>query len=690
MTMTTFAEAEARLVETLPGYESREQQQNLAVAVEECIASGRHLLGQAGCGCGKSLATIIPAILAGKRAIVSTATKGLQDQIANKDLPFLAEHLGVPFTYALLKGRSNYVCVAALADETSTEVCGEVLISRIRTRTEDDAFDGERDNLGFEVDNKQWRSLTMTSDECPGKAQCPFSADCYAEKAKARAQESHIVVVNHALLCTDAFVKEVTDGFGTMIGEYDVAIIDEAHELREYATNAMTTRITEGSFIALVGEVRNFARTLRNDEQASTVNLLGGDVLNTARILWESLPSNERGQSARLRRGHITDNRDPWVNTVNALFDFNEAVRNLSLDNVDTKAERAHEKARTRKSKLLNRSHNLHARIVDIIKVADTALVRWIETETYTTRRGVAQESKAIKSAPVDVAPMLKQWFWERHLVEHERFNTHTGENYVVHEAPLTAILVSATLAPKPGQEGFDYMARTLGVPNPVCLDAGSPFDYETQARLYIPSHLPDPKKNTAAWSAMSITEMGELVRISDGRALLLFTSRKEMDNAYETLVDGPNPLPYTCFKQGQAPNKILAERFVADHHSVLFALKSFFQGVDFQGDTLSLVVINKLPFAVPTEPMNEARCEVIEARGGNVFGDFVVPEMTLPLQQAFGRLIRHRNDNGVVAILDPRIKKAGYGKGILRSLPPAPQCETTDEVRSFFEGLDN
>lgn len=588
---------------------------------------------------GKSLATAIPAILSGRRTVIATATKALQDQVAHKDLPFLAEHLGVPFTYALLKGRSNYLCRQAAMEPDAERI---VEIGRVRERMAETDFDGERDNLGFEVSNIEWSNLTVSSEECPGRKNCPWGVECYAELAKERANAADVVITNHALLSIDAQLAE-TGIPGVMLGDFEVLIVDEAHELESYARNAWTTRMTEHTFDNLLSNVRTWTRD-NVDQYSDEMDELLAASARAVRELWGVF------EEGRLRQSNVLEHEDEWVALINSLQAVAarfSAWETKGYDRIQL----------TRFGRIARRLGSTVQKLVDIVLQGDSTIVRWIETET--TRRN--DKILTLKAAPVELGPILARCLWSR----------------------ATPILVSATLEI---DGGFDYPAKRLGVTGFRGLNVGTPFDFGRQARLYVPAHIPAPDaQNRAAWSAMAIAEMRELVRASDGRALLLFTSTSQMRTAFDSLAKF---LPYTCLMQGQLPNKKLAERFMEDVQSVLFATRSFFTGVDFQGEACSLVVIDKLPFPVPTEPLVSAQTELIEARGGNSFSEFVVPEMTLPLIQGFGRLIRTKADRGVVAILDPRLITKGYGKRILRSLPPAPKLDTIGEVKAFFDAV--
>ena len=339
-------------------------------------------------------------------------------------------------------------------------------------------------------------------------------------------------------------------------------------------------------------------------------------------------------------------------------------------------------------NRLIRRFENATESISQLV-TADDENVKFVEEETKKFR-GKSTTSKVIQALPVQMGDIFHHELWKDDRICRNCNGTGHEDNDkncfrchgIGHKPNVTTLLLSATLTTDGGR--FDYCAAQLGLTTYDSFDVGTPFDFQNQSRLYIPSHIPEPTQaNKETWGSMSIAEIGDLINASDGRALVLFTSTKQMRAAYDHL--SPR-LPYTCLVQGNGTNKELARIFTEDEHSVLFATKSFMTGVDFQGSTCSLVVIDKLPFAVPTDPIVEARCELIEKRGGNTFAEFQVPMMTLVLQQAFGRLIRHSNDQGVVAILDRRLTSKGYGRKIVASLPDTPLITTIEEVQSFFE----
>jgi ATP-dependent DNA helicase DinG len=640
--ITSFEDAEHVLAENLPNYESRTPQKLGAHAVEEAFANEKHLILEAGCGVGKSLATLIPAILSGQRTIVSTATKALQNQYVQKDIPFLQENL-CDFTWARLMGRNAYFCTnrALLAVEEDP---------MIRTLLEDAAkegFGGIREDFAYDIPASVWTKVCSDSDEC-ADLKCRQRAGCFAAIARHNAAEAQIVVVNHALLCTDLMITKESEGNATMLGEYSQVIVDECHELKGYAQSSLGAQFSEASINSLSSEVRNFLGREFSPSERRAVEEADSNVQGAKMMLWMAFSAvvKDGSSSIRITPETLMNLENEWIGMSNAFTAFSKELGKLS--GFGTKIE-------VRLQSLQRRAKSVAMRFSHIITADFADMVRWIETDR--TKSGLTR--LVIKTMPIDVAPFLAEELFSR----------------------STVVMISAT-AQVSGS--FNFLARSVGVEDFVGLDVGTVFDYPSQGLIYVPAHLPEPSGNSRmAWESLAPVEMLELVRASDGRALLLFTSYAAMKRAYEII----SPvIDHRCLMQGQANTSVLTELFKTDVHSVLFATRTFFTGMDIQGDALSLVVIDKLPFASPSDPIVEATCQAIKARGGNDFAEFQIPTMSLSLEQAAGRLIRHRNDKGVVAILDVRLLTKAYGKKIMKSLPSFTKVSKIQDVEEFFD----
>jgi ATP-dependent DNA helicase DinG len=667
-----FDSAQEALARSLPAYERRAPQATLAHAIEAHLAGSAanvHLLGEAGTGTGKSLGYLIPAITSGKRVIISTATKALQDQIAFKDLPFLKAHLGIDFTYAILKGKSNYFCeVAGEKAALDNPDLMKGVYAKLNAEKANFNFLAEKDDFD-NIDPRDWSTLTTSTDDCPGRKKCPFGETCYAERAKDYAKAAQVVVVNHALLLTDLRIREATQHSVKILGDYDAVIFDEAHEIEEYATSCWQIDLKERKLTNLSADVKNFAERVgtKDNETAARLSRATAPFTAATQALWRKLPVG------RLLNSDIADMKDEIMNVFTTITDVASLLADIDLSQAtDRKAREGNH------LKLTKRIENISDAVAGLVFGADTNdSVAWVDVETF---RNVAV--KTLHSAPINVAPLLSSNLFAQNrpcpACDGARCRTCHQTGLLPN---IISILVSATLSVN---RKFDFISNRLGVGSYDGLDVGTPFDYTTQARLYVPKHLPEPTQaNMSRWSSLAINEINELVTASDGRALLLFTSTKQMKLAYDALA---GVLPYTCLVQGVGSNKDLAAKFMDDTHSVLFATRSFFTGVDFQGSACSLVVIDRLVFDVPTDPIFAARCEAVERAGGKSFFDYSVPKMSLTLKQGFGRLIRHRDDWGVVAILDSRVITKGYGKTVLNSLPDAPVLTELSEVKDFFE----
>jgi len=609
-----------KLEAILAGYEPRSEQAELAQAVARALSGKEHLLAEAGTGTGKSLAYLLPALSSGKRVVVSTATKALQEQLLEKDVPVAAVALGREARVAVLKGRQNYVCRRALA---GYELLGGALFPRPE---EAQAFEalrpwlastdtGDRSELPFEPPQAVWAEIAVGSDQCLGR-RCPFLASCFSEEARRRAQETDLVVVNHALYFADLAVRERKEG-ARILPEHEAVIFDEAHRLEEAATTWLGGRISLGGLRRLARDVERACREGGRPAPGRAIERLqeAGQALIVA-----VAPSEGR---ARLRQPPLA-----LAQTLSErLVALAEALQGGG-EELDALARRA-----------------LHAAgdVESWARGDDDERVAWAEPD-------------ALVWAPVDVSRTLRERLWK---------------------AGPTAILVSATLA---SAGDFSFVCDRLGLRGVQELAVGSPFSFREQVLLYVPEDMPDPREPNALRRVAE--EAALLCQLSRGRALVLTSSYRALRAVADRM---RATIAYELLVQGEAPRERLLERFRERVHSVLVATGTFWQGVDIPGESLSLLVIDKLPFQAPGDPLVEARCERIAARGGDPFREYLLPRAVLQLRQGFGRLIRSRADRGVVALLDPRVHARPYGRVFLASLPPCRLTSERAQVAAFL-----
>ncbi len=669
-TPATFAEAQDVLAARLPGYTRRPQQMALAEKIEQAIKAGSHGLLQASTGTGKSLALLIPGILSGQRVVVATSTKALQNQYATTDLPFLQEHLGVPFGWAVLKGRANYPCLAkASAIEAPSPVQAQVIERMKAASTPEEILDRE----DFpELNAEDWRPFSMTASECPGSKNCPFAKQCFAERAKGRAADASIVITNTALLMMDLLLRQQTNDAVAMLGEIDMIFVDEAHNLPDAATSALEDTMNQNALLRLARDMEAYLTETRGNEKSAAA------ITERTEEFWAGLDDR---YASEIRRGHRDGNPLPLhqVVIVRELAPAITAIhRAINAAREEIKAYRADtDRQKIARSRLLTRSASWMMRLENFLTEPESKTVRWAERET-TTFRGKSETRMVLRSAPISVGPFLRDAMWDKFPV----------------------LLSSATLTSgtrRDGSPDFDFIAYQLGLSltqdEVVTFDAGTPFDYKRQSLLYTPGkEAPEPTGESArAWRVFAQSATAELVRKSGGGALLLFTSNLAMREAHQTLAPQFESMGLTVLSQGEAPAGTLVQRFKADGNAVLFGLKAFFEGVDIPTRALRLVVIDKLPFAVPTDLLWQARGEEINRRYNDTWASFnkmAVPNMILILTQAFGRLIRHADDIGVVAILDPRLVTKKYGSRIISALPPATLTHDIKTASAFLENL--
>lgn len=658
----SWNDAEAAFAKALPGYESRTAQQGLAHAIEDSFAAHGHLLAQAGTGTGKSLAGLVPAVFhakaCGQPVAVATATKALQDQYAGKDLPFLqgvfAEHLGIDFSFAVLKGRGNYLCQAKLAELAPESVFNQgPLMEEVASRGAE--LSGDLDDLVTTIDMRDKPKLTSSSDECPGKSDCPFGQTCFAVKAKERAQEADIVVVNDSILVMDAKLRadsKGNDGRPTisLLPDLCGVVIDEAHELEEYATSALGNEFSERTITALANELTSFIKAV--DSGASSDFGLHG----AAKGLFDHLTgilTKSKVSTFMVTTSRVLDLDTEFYAILDALNVASGALKGLYVHGDDRAAQR--------RKRLSKRIGTLTDRIKSVMLADDGDIVRWVESD--------AKRGTILKFAPLHVGNFLREHIWDQ----------------------IPAVLLSATLAL--GSD-FSYIAGRLGLTSYASFDAGTPFDYRKQSRIFVPEGFDPTPANASNWRAKVTATIPELVGAAGGRALLLFTSTSAMKEAYDNTSGALKRMGLTVLVQGQQPNRVLSEIFKSDETSVLFALKSFMTGFDVQGDALRLVILDKLPYANPMDVIFKARSEAIDryAHGfmEKSFMKLAVPAMALVLLQAVGRLIRTMSDEGMVVILDSRLTdpKKGYMRTVRNAMPPSTQVRSLAEAKEYLGEL--
>jgi len=651
----TWDQAEDGLAKHWGSFQSRPQQRAFAHAVAETLhgnARHRTRLAQAGVGCGKSLGYLIPAIATGRRVVVAVSTKALQDQLYLKDLPMLAASLFPNLKYAMLKGRSNYVCLRA-CDKSGSDATVHVLSA------------GERTDLVTPVDDQQWREMVTDAEGCVGRKACPFADRCFSELAKQRALDAQVLVVNTSLLTQDLRLRAMTRGKASLLGDYEYLIVDEAHEMADIVAGGLSVQVTLRRIMDTTSKLAYHLDAADAASQVEKVNTLASSFFNASKTWFEQQRDARTADLAdedRSSVGQIVDALQPLADKVSRAQCNCEPVIDPETGEEDLKCEY------NRRVSSLMSDLCLFAAAPDGADGGGGVDVVWMET---TGRRGEV----ALKSAPAEVGGWLRSVLWEG-------FSTARGE------AEIPAVLTSATLAV--GGD-FTYVARRLGIPAFDDTDVGTPFDYGKQAVLYLPPiSAPNPSRQRAEWLPWAQQQMAQLVDASDGGALLLFTSVSAMRGAYDALSRQFRRDGRFSYLQGDGmDNRELAKRFEQDHSSVLFATRSFMTGVDFAGKTCHLVVIDKLPFPVPEDPVFKARCKAVEQRFGEraSFSRVSIPEMSMVLQQAGGRLIRTVNDRGVLAILDPRMR-AGWAGPIRRSLPKMRDVQTIEDVREFYDGL--
>jgi ATP-dependent DNA helicase DinG len=621
----------ARLAERLPGYEARPQQLELSQLIERAFATQNVGIFEAGTGTGKSLAALIPALLSGKKVVVSTNTISLQEQYINKDIPALKEILPFDFEAALMKGRGNYLGLRRWQDHLLEQEMDDRLVDWVHTTEY-----GDISELEFVPHWESWNEINSDSDDCL-RNKCPQFNDCFYFEARKRAENADLLVVNHALLLADAA------SYGNILPAYDLLIVDEAHHLPEVATDAFGLSISNRGLRALASKA-----TKRVQAPLSIVRELEYE----AEQFFHKLSMDCTAQKTRIR--YAVDGASDLALSLENLKIWLEEQEFETLLDVGQARERAKLKA-----KALISTTNAYINCLNLLANPNPNWVVWVE------RGDISATRIQVLAAPLDVAPFIQEFIFEK---------THLQ----------SSVWMSATLATV-GDDPFGFFKKTCGVEGHVIQNkVASPFDYARQSLLYLPRNLPEP--NHQDFVVQSADEIERILDISDGRAFVLFTSRYALTTVFHMLEER---LAFPSKKQGDMPRKKLIEWFVATPNAVLFGTSSFWEGVSIDGDKLSCVIIDRIPFQVPDDPVHEARCDVLKAKpDASWFNDLSLPHATMRLKQGVGRLIRTHTDKGIVAILDSRLTSKRYGRQILECLPPMTIIRSLSGMTSFEEKL--
>src|SRR6267142_910531 len=637
-----------------PEYEHRPGQIEMAEAVLRAFEQKRHLIVEAGTGTGKTLAYLVPAIAAacgsGARVVISTGTKNLQEQLMDKDIPFLQDVLPAKFRAAVMKGRNNYACLHRIKRAESMPVLegldeidhfDEVFRWVTQTSTGDRAeLSNLPENLPF------WRHIDARSDTCLGQ-QCADFESCFITRMRQGAIDADIIVVNHHLFFAVLALRN--GAYGSVLPDYAEVILDEAHQIEDVASEYFGAQVSTYQIDDLMRDVG--ALKLEDRETERELGRISARIQRFADEFWISfregrglegrfaLAPARRGGSPAVWEGAEADETSALP--ASASTDSYHAIDN-ALNRLETTLAAMSEPPADAES-IVRRTRQLRFDLNFIIKGEDRKFVYWLE------RRG---RGVFLRASPIDVSGLLQDKLFEK--------------------VP-TVVLTSATLS---SAGNFNFIRERLGLDQAEEMIAESIFDFEHQAVLYLPSQMPDPR--SPQWASAAAAEVIKIVNATEGRAFVLSTSLSGMKDLYDRAAP---ELDYPCFVQGSSSKSALLKTFRTTPNAVLFATSSFWQGVDVRGEQLSCVIIDKLPFAVPSDPIVAARQRHIEEQGGSSFYEYSVPQAIISLKQGLGRLIRSTTDRGVLAVLDPRLKTKSYGRLFLKSLPP---CRVTSRIEDM------
>ncbi len=620
------------LADQIDQFSVREQQQQMAEAIQICFERKQDLVVEAGTGTGKTFAYLVPALCSGKKVIISTGTKNLQDQLFKKDIPLVRQALKMPVSCALLKGRSNYLCLHRLRQQQSnldnlpprsiTQIQGISSWAR-QTKSGDVS-----EHVAIPEGDMLWSRVTSTSENCIG-SDCDDFQQCHVMLARREAQAADLVVINHHLLLSDMSLME--DGFGELLPTADIYLIDEAHQLAEIASSFFGIGVSTQQFIELGSDVKK--EYLQHINESKKIDQLADLVQKAARDLYLAFGSKAR------RSAWNTVSKDQ--NIIAQIAELDDRLAALKNE-LHPLCERS-----TEMESCFSRLVVLQGKLQQVSQDSTPEHVHWFE---------VHQRSVSMHLTPLNIADAFQA-----------KKQKKSG----------SWVFTSATLSVS---GGFDYFVQGLGLTEYQSLLLESPFNYSQQALLYLPIGLPEPNNET--YTGKVIDKAIEVLKKSEGHAFFLFTSFKALNLARDRL---KKELAYPLFIQGEGPRDVILERFRKTPNAVLLGTNSFWEGVDVRGDALTCVIIDKLPFASPNDPVFQARLDALKEQGINAFMSYQLPKAVIMLKQGVGRLIRDASDYGVLMICDPRLKTKAYGKTFLKSLPAMPQSDSIIDIHNLY-----
>ena len=621
----------------LQGFEFRSSQMDMALIIQKALVKKVPAIVEAGTGTGKTFGYLVPVVLSGKKAVISTGTKNLQEQIYFKDLPILRRATDIKIDAMIMKGRKNYLCLHKFNQYFSQPSMLNPGMAdkgqRLREWMKKTEFADRAELRWMADDDFLWDAISSTSEQCLG-ADCMFLNDCFLGRLRAKAAKSRIIIVNHHLFFADLKIKR--GGFGEILPRFQVAVFDEAHNIEEIATSYLGEALSMNQVFELVGDIEKVVRdTSDSGVDKRKLKKYLNSIKNASEVL-RALFDNREDKGRIDHDTMLLMKEGPAREIRRSLWNIREKTGISESENGALQ-------------QLVARADDLDRLFQQVLKDRDDNWLNWYEKQ----RRGVT-----LHASPLDISERM---------------------NELLYLKVQTVVFTSATLSTN---GSFDYVASRLGLPDDTIKGISpSHFDFENQTLLYIPKDLPLP--NDSSFGPQIAIRILDILKRTNGRALVLFTSYYNLNIVYEIL---KHKIPYTIFRQGDAPRSVLLDSFRKDIRSVLLATRSFWQGVDVPGEALSCLIIDKLPFDSPGEPLIAARLDAIRSSGGNPFMDYQVPSAIISLKQGMGRLIRKSSDRGLLSILDIRILKSRYGRLFLESLPRIHISHDLSDITHFLK----